>query len=265
MTARPPADPALVRRETFAVHSYEADAFGTLAFPALAGYLQEIAGHHARSLGVGLDALQARGLTWVLVRQRVENPVPVALGETVEIETWPAGTERLAAIRNFVVRGAGGVEVARAATHWFVLDLATRRPVRPSEVLDPRFPRERAPSVVELAVGKLPELREWEHQKRFHVRYADIDVNLHVTNASYPTWAIEAVPREVWHASRLESVEVQYLSEAHHGAAILSRLARTGDRSFAHAIVREEDGKELARLATGWSPRGAAGRPPPVS
>lgn len=261
MSAGPPAPPTLVRRETFTVHSYEADAFGTLAFPALAGYLQEIAGHHARTLGVGLDALQARGLTWVLVRQRVENPVPVALGETVEIETWPAGTERLAAIRNFVVRRTGdGGEVARATTHWFVLDVSTRKPLRPAEVLDPSFPRERAPSAVELAAGKLPELREWEHQKRFHVRYADIDVNLHVTHASYPAWAIEAVPKGVWHASHLAAVEVQYLAEAHHGAAILSRLARTGERSFAHAIVREEDGKDLARLTTEWSPRGGGGR-----
>lgn len=255
MIAVPPAEPGLVRREAFTVHSYEADAFGTLAFPALAGYLQEIAGHHARSLGVGLDALQERGLTWVLVRQRVENPVPVALGETIEIETWPAGVDRLAALRNFVVRSATGGEVARATTHWLVLDVARRKPVRPGDVLDPRFPRDPAPSAAELSPGKLPELREWELQKRFHVRYADIDQNLHVTNATYPTWAIEAVPREVWHSSRLAAVEVHYLAEVHHGAAILSRLARKDERSFAHAIVREEDGKELARLTTEWAPR----------
>jgi len=256
VSASPPADPALVRRETFAVHSYEADAFGTLAVPALAGYLQEIAGHHARTLGVGLEALQARGLTWVLVRQRIENPVPVALGETVEIETWPAGVDRLAAIRNFVVR-SGGSEVARATTQWFVLDLASRKPVRPGEVLDPRFPRERGPSVAALSPGKLRVPTGWELERRFHVRYADIDGNFHVTNASYPTWAIEAVPREVWHSSRLATLEVHYLAEAHHGAAILSRLARTGERSFAHAIVREEDGKDLARLTTGWAGREA--------
>lgn len=255
MTARPPEDPALVRRESFAVHSYEADAFGTLAFPALAGYLQEIAGHHATALGVGLDALRARGLTWVLVRQRVENPAPVALGEAVEIETWPAGIERLVAIRNFVVRGAGGIEVARAATEWLVLDLGSRKPVRPAEALDPRFPRGPGAPVVGLSRGKLPDLREWELQRRFHVRYADIDRNLHVTNATYPAWAIEAVPRDVWHSSRLSAIEVHYLAEARHGSAVLSRLARTGDRSFAHAIVREEDGRELARLATEWSPR----------
>jgi hypothetical protein len=83
----------------------------------------------------------ARGVTWVLSRLRLENPVAIALGDEVEIETWPSGMERLFALREFVVRRrADGAEVARASTQWLVLDLATRKPVRPAEVLDPRFP-----------------------------------------------------------------------------------------------------------------------------
>lgn len=243
-------------REAFEVHTYEVDAFGTLAAAALSGFLQEAAGHHAAALGVGLETLRAKGLTWVLVKQRIESPAPVVLGERLELETWPAGIDRHAALRDFVVRRPDGAEVARATTQWLVLDLETRRPVRPAEVLDPRFPRDPSPRAVSLR-AKLPELREWELQKRFHVRYGDIDLNMHVTNTSYVTWAQEAVPREVWRDARLAAVEVHYLAEVVYGSAILSRLARTGEESFAHAIVREEDGKELARLATAWVPRGA--------
>ncbi|HET7903742.1 MAG TPA: acyl-ACP thioesterase domain-containing protein, partial [Candidatus Eisenbacteria bacterium] len=113
----------LSRKENFGVHTYEVDAFGTLTLPALSGFMGEIAGAHASELGVGLETLMPKGLTWVLVRQRIENPVPVRLGETIEIETWPAGMDRLAALRDFVVRRADGTEVARATTQWFVLDL----------------------------------------------------------------------------------------------------------------------------------------------
>jgi acyl-ACP thioesterase len=242
-------------RQSFSVHTYEVDAFGTLSAAALSGYLQEVAGQHASALGVGLDTLMPKGLTWVLARQRLDIPRPISLGDRIEIETWPAGIDRLAAMRDFVVRRPDGEEVARATTRWFVLDLATRRPVRPAEVLDARFPREPTPPALELAPGKLPELRHWEYQKRFHVRYGDIDVNLHVTNASYVTWAQEVVPREVWTAQRLASVEVHYLAETQYGSAILSRLARTDEGGFAHVIVREEDEKELARLVTRWSAR----------
>jgi acyl-ACP thioesterase len=240
---------------SFPVHSYEVDAFGTLVVPAISGYLQEIAGRHAALLGVGLDVLRARGLTWVLARQRLELPAPVSLGDTLAVETWPSGLERLAATREFVARRGDGAEAVRATTLWYVLDLRTRKPVRPDQILDPRFPRPRTPSVAPLSPERLPELATWELQKRFHVRYADIDANLHVTNASYVTWAVEVMPVELWRGSRLAAVEVHYLAEGLHGAAILSRVARTGPASFAHAIVREEDGKELARLVTEWTPR----------
>ncbi len=244
-----------VRKDPFPVHGYEVDAFGTLAAPALSGFLSEIAGLHAVDLGVGLDALKAKGLTWVLLRLRLENPVPVRLGETVEIETWPSGVERLFALRDFVVRRGDGTEVARASSQWLVLDVETRKPVRPGDVLDPRLPREPLVPVVALSKGKLPELREWELQKRFHVRYADIDHNLHVTNTSYLAWAVEAVPRDLWQSARLAAFEVQYVAECTYGTAVLSRLVRTGPNAYAHAVVREEDGKELARLVTAWAPR----------
>jgi acyl-ACP thioesterase len=240
--------------ETFRVRSYEVDAFGALAVPALAGYLQEVAGHHADALGVGLDLLRREGLTWVLSRARIELEAPLRLGDALEIATWPSGLERLAARREFEVRRGGDI-VARATSAWFVLDLASRRPVRPERALDPRLPRTPGVHVVDLADGKLPELRHWDIQKRFHVRYEDIDVNEHVTNTSYLTWALEAVPRETWQGSRVRAIEVRFLAECAHGSAILSRAAGAGERSFSHAVVHEEDGRELARVVTEWAPR----------
>jgi len=76
----------LPRRASFPVHTYEVDAFGMLEVPALSGYLQEVAGLHAAELGVGIDLLRAKGLAWVLARQRIEVPLPVMLGDTLEIE-----------------------------------------------------------------------------------------------------------------------------------------------------------------------------------
>jgi acyl-ACP thioesterase len=240
--------------ETFAVHSYEVDAFGLLAAPALAGFLQEVAGHHADALGVGLEVLRAQGLTWVLARERIEVEAPPRLGDVLEIATWPSGIERLGAHREFEVRRSGRV-VARATSVWFVLDLARRRPVRADRFLDPRLPREPGAHVVPLANEKLAAFAHWDFQKRFHVRYEDIDGNQHVTNASYLAWALEAIPRDVWQSSRVASLEVQFLAECGYGSAILSRLAPAGERAYSHALVEEEGGKELARVETRWSPR----------
>jgi len=242
-------------RSRFTVHTYEVDAFGQLAVPALAGFLAETAARHATALGVGVEALAARGLAWVLVRQRLEILRTPGLHEELEVETWPSGVERLAALRDFRVRGGDGAEVARAASQWFVLDLATRRPRPPLEVLDAARFRVEVPHALSFADGKLRALERWERERRFHTRYADIDRNLHVNNGSYLGWAIEAMPREAWQSLRLAALDVEFRAECTLGSAVLSRLLPSGEGAYLHGIVREEDGRELARVATRWMQR----------
>jgi len=238
----------------FTVHSFDADAFGHLAPAALAGYLQEAAGRSADGLGFGFAELNRQGATWVLARQRVVLDQPVRFGETLTIETWPSGLDRLAALRDFVLR-RGGVEVGRALTTWFVLDVKTRRPLRPDKLLPERLHPQTA-HVLPLAEPPLPELGAPEVDRRFQVRFADIDANQHVTNASYVAWVLEALDEASWRDRRLATLDLQFLAECHRGSHVRSRSSPQADGTRLHAIVREEDGKELARARTGWAPRG---------
>jgi acyl-ACP thioesterase len=248
------ADPLEPLRASFPVHSFDVDAFGLLAGPALAGFLQEVAGRHAEALGVGVEALAARGLAWVLGRSRIELLRPIRLGDLVAVDTWPSGVDRVAALRDFRVRNQAGEEVARAVTSWLVMDLATRRPVRPERVLEERLRRERE-HLLPPPAAPLPAPGAPEVERRFHIRYQDIDRNLHATNASYLAWALEAIPEATWRGDRLAAIEAHFLAECRHGSRVLSRAAREGEGTFLHAVVREEDGRELCRLRTRWTAR----------
>jgi acyl-ACP thioesterase len=238
-------------KESFSVRSYEVDAFNELAVPALWGYLQEAAGLSADSLGFGVKRCLDAGFTWVLARQRLELSRAARLGATVEIETWPNGIDRLAAFREFVVR-EGGEELGRATSTWFLLDSKTRRPVDPGAALDSAFPRERGPSVVALPSGKIPTPEAPELERPFAIRFADIDLNWHVNNVSYVQWLLEAVPKETWHGKRPSVVDAQYVAECDWGGRILTRAHATGPDQFLHQIVREADGKEIARGTSAW-------------
>jgi acyl-ACP thioesterase len=241
-------------RETFAVRSYEVDAFNELAVPALWGYLQEAAGISADRLGFGVRRCLDAGFTWVLARQRLELSRAARLGEAVEIETWPNGTERLAAHREFLVR-CGGQEIGRATSTWFLLDTRTRRPVDPGAALQDAFPRERGAAVVALPAGKVPALEAPAMERPFAVRFADIDLNWHVNNVSYVQWLLEAVPKETWHGRRPAMVDAQYVAECDWGGRVLTRASATGADQFLHQIAREADGREIARGATAWVAR----------
>jgi acyl-ACP thioesterase len=240
-------------RVSFTVNSFDADAFGHLTPPALAGYLQESAGRSATALGWSLAELNRRGLTWVLVRERLALDEPLRVGDPLEVETWPSGLDRLAAMRDFRIR-RGGLEVGRALTSWLALDLATRRPVRPSTILPERFHAQTA-HVLPTGAAPLPALGEASIDRRFQVRYADIDANLHVTHASYLSWALEAVDEATWRGERVSALDVQFLAECNLGAFVRSRSTAEVAGVRLHAIVREQDGRELARARTTWAPR----------
>jgi acyl-ACP thioesterase len=242
-----------ITRATFTVQSFDADAFGLLFPAALAGYLQEAAGRSAESLGFGLTRLQSRGQTWVLIRLRVELDAPIRLGDSLIVDTWPSGLDRLTALRDFRLR-RDGAEVGRALTSWLVMDLSTRRPSRPDRLLPPER-RAQTEHVLPLAAPPLPALGAPVLERRFQVRHADIDANLHVTNASYVGWVLEAVEERMWRTRRLATLDVQFLAESTHGDDVRSRSSPDGLEARLHSVVREADGKELARARTTWVAR----------
>jgi acyl-ACP thioesterase len=233
-------------REKFQVRSFDTDALGWLTAPRLLGYLLEAAGKSADSLGVGLAALRGRGLTWVLGRLQVAIGEPLQLGDAIEVETWPSGLVRSAAWRDFRVSRSGH-RAAQATSVWFALDLQTRAPVRPQELFPERL---HAPLDHERWLSKsVPELSGLPGEERtYPVRRADIDLNHHVTAASYVTWAMEAVPEPLWATRRLGSLDTQYLEECHFGDTVVSSSSADGVDAILHRISRQSDGGELARL-----------------
>lgn len=251
-----------VRTESFLVRSYEVDAMGELSPPALVGCLVELAILHADELGLGFGAMSARGLTWVLSRLRVELDEPVIQGATLRVETFPQGVERLFALRDFRLL-VGDTVVGRAATQWMLFDVEKRRAVWPDETLAKLVALDVARAFEEpfIKLGPLDAAPTEEVSGRtMDSRFADIDRNLHVTSTSYVGWALEAIPLATWQSSRLDWLEIHYLAECIHPCRVVSRAAPAadkGERVFRHAIAREGESTDVARLVTRWVPREA--------
>jgi medium-chain acyl-[acyl-carrier-protein] hydrolase len=246
--------PMLVHTQSFRVRTFEVDAHDTLSTSVLAGYLQEAAARHAHELGCGMGHLRGSGFTWILASERLRVHAPIRLGQAIEVETWPSGVDRLALAREFRVRGQSGI-VAVATTRWLVLDLATRRPVSPNAVLEPRL-FETTERVLSVSAVKFPPLAQGR-ERRFPVRFADIDVNQHANNTAYVSWVLEGVPEPIWRTCRLAALELQFLAECRYGGAVVSRSAEAGDQEFWHVVASAEDGRDLARARTTWVPRGS--------
>jgi acyl-ACP thioesterase len=237
--------------ETFALRAYEVDRHGRASLPTVCNWLQETAGIHAARLGWSVDALGERGLTWVLARIRLRLDRPVAWGETVRVETWPAGAHRAFALRDFRLL-AGGGEVGVATTCWLLMNVASRRPVRPPpeiEALEALGPGRALVDDME----KLPEVGEPVLERWLEVRHADLDVNGHANNVAVIAWMLEALDDEALGRAPA-GLAVEFRAEAVRGELVTSRAARDprSPLTFVHGLVRRGDAREIARARTIW-------------
>jgi medium-chain acyl-[acyl-carrier-protein] hydrolase len=241
-------------REAFRVRSYEVDPGGAASIQTICNYLQEAAGSHARALGVSVEHLVHEQIVWMLSRFVVEIDVYPRWRDTVTVETWPSGVEGLFAHREFILTGADGDVIGRAASAWLLVDVLRRRPVRmPAYIVSLKLPhRER---VLVDPFRRIPVPDQVAHEQSFRVRFADIDVNRHVNNVRYIEWAIEGLPPELLEGSRPRRVEVSYRSEAVFGDSVRSLATPTAgveEPQYVHQLLRASDGRELATLRTAW-------------
>jgi medium-chain acyl-[acyl-carrier-protein] hydrolase len=245
--------------EFYEVRGFDCGYGGPLLVLPMMNFLQETAGEHASRLGLGMESLQADGKTWMLSRidLRVDSsPIP---GERIEVETWPAGCERLFALRDFVLRRPGGEAFVRAVYAYLVVDLAARRPLRPERFFAGEEPITEKPHPVSphsFDVGE-PASPALAFSLRAGVRH--LDDNGHVNNAHIVDWLADAVPRGLRGAGRLAALKVAFLAEILEGDLLeavcgpASRAAIGADAGVQTLVTElRRDGTPVARAETMW-------------
>jgi acyl-ACP thioesterase len=243
----------LIFIKEYPVHTYETDARGVARPVALLNFLQDAAGEHAGGLGLSVIDLFKRGMTWVLSRYHVLVHRFPALGERLEVTTWPSGTHGYYALRDFDVSAAAG-PVLTATSSWMVIGLEKKQPVKIDEVIDVPYALDKR--ALDDPFPPLPVLSARESEVRFRVEAGHLDWNRHVNNAVYVQWALEGVPADILMSRRPADIEISYRAEALYGDEVLSVAQRLAGESsgpaFLHQIINASTGAELARLRTRW-------------
>jgi len=239
--------------ESFRVRSYEVTPSERASLQALCNYMQEAAGNSARDLGFSMEALLERGQAWVLARLRMELDRYPRWKDTVQVETWPSGLDRLYATRAFILHDGDGA-FARASSAWLVIDTERRRPTRPPAILrDVDLPDRDAP--LTLSLDPIPAPEHTDCEQRFQVRFSDLDLNRHVNNVRYVEWAVEAVPERVLTHYQPAALDIQFRAETTFGDTIVTQAQQLdgGDTlTYRHQVSRAADGRTAARATTRW-------------
>jgi acyl-ACP thioesterase len=240
--------------EEVRIPSYHVTPQGTASVLALADYFQEAAGHHAAELGVSMQDLLAENRAWVLAHFRMEIDRLPDWNETVTLETWPSGLERLFATREVLFRDEEGAVLAQGTSAWLVIDTERRRPVRPPAALhDLETPDRPAPFGTDL--GDLPAPARADREQTFAVRYHDLDLNRHVNNVRYLEWALETLPASVLDERRCTGLALQFEAEATLGDSVQASAQldeEEGPLRVRHRLAHADTDRPLALAVTTW-------------
>ena len=190
--------------------TYQCDRYGFLRPVSLMNKLQGLAGSHAEMLGAGRETCASQNIAWVMTHMFVDIPDIPRAEEMLTYSTWPSVTSAVRSERDFEIKDANGKLKVRAMSQWVLIDLHTRKPVRISEY----FPEWTG----------LPERiweREFDKGKDFiptktcvmACSFDDIDVNQHINNAVYTTWATESVGFEYRNGHKLRGIDLYFERE----------------------------------------------------
>jgi acyl-ACP thioesterase len=237
-------------QDGYTVRSYEIDAHARATLPVLCRYLQESAWNHAENLKIGFSALLAKNLVWILARQRIDILKYPRWGDTITVETWPSGSDRLYCYRDFRVLDSEQQLLVQAASTWFAVDLSSRRPQKTEKYLNQGIVLNES-----LYANRVDKISAADHISRVNeiiVGYSDLDVNEHVNNVRYVEWLLDSFDMSFRKKYEVRQLCINYLSEAKCKDTVLVGVAGLQQQTFMHRMIRKADDVDLCRMTTCW-------------
>ena len=157
-----------------------------------------------------------RNLIFVLTRLQLQMLQYPSWGDVVSIETWFRPQGRASAFREYLMHDVQtGVLLGKATSRWVCFHAQTQRIERFPEALlqesSHLFPVDRPVPIPEPETRQKIDEVDLERVTYGPMRFAghmNTDMNNHINNVVYLTWALDLLPDEVFESYRLKQVMV---------------------------------------------------------
>lgn len=200
--------------KSFNIGFRDVDRSMKLRMSSLVDYMQEIGGEHANQLGLNFFG-QEKEVYWIVSRAKMYLEKYPNWEETITIKTYPAGIDKLFAVRRFDIYTKQNEQIGYIIGDYILMDTQTNRPVRPSG-LTGNFEKLCYPYEGE-ALPKLKAPATILLEDRRKARYSEIDVNGHMNNAHYVRWAVDMMNAEEHVQKEVQSIQTNYVTSIVEG------------------------------------------------
>lgn len=207
-------------KKNYNIELRDADFTKKLKLSSLFGFFQDIASMAVDNLGIGINTIEQKfGVTWMLIRIRVDIQRAPVWNEKVTIETWCQEPKKIEFERDFVVRDAEGNIIIKAVSTWIILDIKTRE-LRKSELIAIKYPIFIKDRAIDCKLGKLKAFGQLELAYKKVIGYSDVDFNGHLNNSKYIDFIMDCFNFESHKKYGVKNIEVSYINEALPGNSI---------------------------------------------
>lgn len=234
---------------TYTVGYREIDRNFEISNRAILGFMEDVAGKHSASVGLGALDIPETNLSWILLNWKLQVFKRVKYGEKIIIKTWSKRSTKLYSYRDFKAFNENGDLVAIASSKWILFNVSTAKICKLSEELMKPFD-----AVADLKVFDEEDLVKIEDPGNYissidyTVQRRDIDINMHVHNIYYLDIANETIPLDVFMNSSFSKLDIMYKTEIKYGETVkclycsnadgVFVVIRSLDLSKLHAIIR---------------------------
>ncbi len=241
------------------ISSNNTDCFGRILPKILSQIVSDVANAHTTQLGVDRLTLNAENITWMLHSVHIKIDEMPMQGDVLHITTYPAGLDRLFALRCYEIDNDKGTSLVKISTRWMLIDLNKRRPIRPTPriialnsglTLPPYMPQNT------LSARNMPTSFTETHL--FDATFDNIDFNGHVTQSTYIMWLTNSLPFQFHKTHSLVEAELIYEHEIMPENTVRALINQSDNNELVtiyHKLIATGNDTEHCIARTIWKKR----------
>jgi len=238
--------------ENYKIRYSEIDYKLTVKPSSLLQLMQEIASENAENLGFGYSFLTQKKLGWFLLKYHIEFEKYPSNINSLTIKTEPRGYNKLFAFRDFEIYN-NETQLGRATTTWGLIDLTTKNMTNVQESLkDNGYMKPFARKENDLSYNKIQPIEKIDCEKKFEIRYDDLDVNKHANNSNYIIWALETLNFDFRAKNNIKTIDMLFKKEVGFDSVVASQV-EIKNNITKHRLYNLKTNEDLCLIQIEWS------------
>lgn len=235
-----------MEEKLYEIQFHEVDCLNRLKETVLLNFLQDIAAVDAETIGVGYSKIRDKNIGWFLTKYDIKIFEPITDCKKIKIKSWSEGAIRINCFRDFDIYNSENKKIGEATSCWLLNDLATGKIIPPSEIFDVFATPDK--SQLRSNFPKIPPIKNIDYQGEHIALFSELDVNRHVNNSIYLTWANDILPLDILMSTRIAELEIQYKKQVKCGEKIIITAEHDKENNIFTHELKSENGDIVCML-----------------